>query len=259
MEGKKPGYDSGRPKEGEIDMDWGIFYGVGVGPGDPEMLTMKAARVLEEVDVLFIPKSAQEKRSLAYSIVKDTINKNWEIKELLLPMTRNREELEQHWQAGAEKVARVLREGRNAAFITLGDPTIYSTFTYLLKKLKGLEPQVKIEIIPGISSINFIAANLKQPLVEGEEDLVIVTGLRDKASLAGLIQQFDNVVVLKAGNQLDKLIEIVKESKMPLHYYFASRCGFPDAILSEEIDVIAQTQQDYLSTMIIKKAGEEKA
>ncbi len=234
-------------------MSIGKFYGIGVGPGDPELLTIKAKKILEEIDVLLIPKSKMEKRSLAFSIVKNAVDKNWETVELLLPMTKDQEELKRHWQKAAEQVLEVLKQGKDTAFITLGDPTIYSTFTYLMKYVQKLVPDIQVEIIPGISAINSISAWIKQPLAEGEESLIIVPALTEKENIENIIEQFDNVVLLKAGNQTEKVISILEEKDLLDKGFYASRCGFPDGFYTNDLNEIRGQKFDYLSTMIIKK------
>lgn len=241
-------------------MGCGKFYGIGVGPGDPELLTLKARRILEELDVILIPKSRQEKRSLALSIVRGVIDKEWEYVDLILPMTTDRNELKKHWQEAATQVIEVLQKGKDTGFITLGDPTIYSTFTYLLEHVKKLLPELLVEIVPGISAVNSISARIQQPLAESEESLVIVTALGGKEDLARLIDQFDNIVLLKAGNQTAKVVQVLKEKSINGKVYFASRCGFSDEYYTDDFESLRDKKFDYLSTMIIKKnRGDDEA
>ncbi|MCX5780738.1 MAG: precorrin-2 C(20)-methyltransferase [Firmicutes bacterium] len=234
-------------------MEIGKLYGIGVGPGDPELLTLKARRILAELDVLLIPKSKQEKRSLALSIVAASIDKQWEYVEMVMPMTTDRDELKKHWQAAAAQAAEVLTRGQDAGFITLGDPTLFSTFTYLMKYVRELLPDIQVEIIPGISAVNSISAWIQQPLAEGEESLVIVPALGEKENLKRLVDQFDNVVLLKAGNQTAKIMEVLKESNTVSRVYFASRCGFKDGFYTDDLSSLGDRKFDYLTSMLIKK------
>ena len=118
----------------------GKLYGIGVGPGDSELLTLKAARILENIPVIFSPKSSKEKESIALSIVKPIIEKRKDYKRLMLvepifPMIEDKDELEKVWSSAAEMIAQYLDSGRDVAFITLGDSSIFSTYTYVQKKL----------------------------------------------------------------------------------------------------------------------------
>lgn len=234
-------------------MSWGKFYGIGVGPGDPELLTLKAKRILEQVELLFVPKSRLEKRSVAYSIVSQVVDKPWQCIELLLPMTADPETLSQHWQEAAGVVIEQLSSGRDGAFITLGDPTLFSTFTYLLKYIKQAAPAVEVEIVPGISAVNSISAVLQEPLAEGEENLVIIPALQDQETLARLAGQFDNIVLMKAGRQIDKICSVLEQNGSNRQARLVSRCGFEEVFMSDDIFALKGQDLDYLSTVIIKK------
>jgi len=239
----------------------GKFFGIGVGPGDPELLTIKARRVLEEVNVLCVPKSGRERESLALSIVSGAVNKEWKIIELLLPMTRNQRELEKHQAEAAGKINGELVSGQDVAFITLGDPTIYSTFTYLLKFVREINPEVEVQIIPGISAINAISGWMQMPLAEGDEKLAVVPALQSEEELARVLENFDNVMILKAGKQLEKVIKVLDAAGLSNKAAFACRYGFEDGFFTTDIDSLRGTRQDYLSAMLVKRddwGGENK-
>lgn len=108
--------------------EWGTLYGIGIGPGDTELLTVKAVSVLNSVDVIFSPRSAPKKDSIARKIIEPVLKGNARVEELVFPMTKDRDTLERHWAQATEDVAEVLRSGKDAAFITLGDPFFYSTY-----------------------------------------------------------------------------------------------------------------------------------
>ncbi len=236
-------------------MSWGKFYGIGVGPGDPELLTLKAKRILEQTELLFVPKSRLEKRSVALSIVGQAIDKQWRTVDLLMPMIDDEKLLNQHWREAAQAIMQHLSKGIDGAFITLGDPTLYSTFTYLLKQLKELAPEIKVEIVPGISAVNAISATLQQPLAEGEENLIIIPALQDQETLAGLTEQFDNIVLMKAGRQIDKICAVLEDRGQDKQACLVSRCGFEDVSVHHDVFALTGQKLDYLSTVIIKKKG----
>ncbi|NLG33185.1 MAG: precorrin-2 C(20)-methyltransferase [Syntrophomonadaceae bacterium] len=233
----------------------GKLYGIGVGTGDPELLTLKAKRILEELDCLIIPKSKEEKRSLAYSIVSQVVNKQWEIIDLILPMTNDKDRLNYCWSQAASEILGILETGKDAGFTTLGDPSIFSTFGYILEQVKKLNPETQVEVIPGISAINSIAARIGQPLVQGEENLVIIPALKD-IHLEELNGIFDNLVLVKAGGQVERIIEWVDSQTKPLNTFLVSRCGFEDEVCTDNLKSIASRDLDYLSTVIIKSKKE---
>ena len=234
-------------------MPYGKFWGIGVGPGDPELLTLKAKRILEEIDFLFIPRSHSEKRSLAFSIISELIDKDWQTIDLILPMTRDKEELRKHWQAAAAKVIETLQNGQDAAFITLGDPTLFSTFTYLLNEVQKLVPDLEVEIIPGISSVTSISAWIKEPLVEGEESLLIIPAEEKFANLASYLPHFDNIMIMKAGRYIERIHNLLEAQPNRSQVFLASRCGFADGYFTSDLKSVQGQEFDYLSSVLIKK------
>ena len=167
-------------------------------------------------------------------------------------MTADESLLEQHWREAAGVIARHLSKGRDGAFVTLGDPTLYSTFTYILKQLRDLNLDIPVEIVPGISAVNAISSTLQQALAEGKEDLVISPALQDQAALNNLIGQFDNIVLM-AGRQIDKICRALEEKGQDKQAFVVSRCGFADAAIHSDIFALRGKEMDYLSTVIIKK------
>ena len=159
----------------------GKLYGIGVGPGDTELLTLKAARILKSVPVVFTPKSSKEKESIALSIVKPVLEEREDYKRLMLvtpifPMIEDKDELEKIWNSASEMIAQYLDSGRDVAFITLGDPSVFSTYAYVQKKL--IE-NYEIETVPGITSFTACAAARNKALVEQNESLTIVPKIDD--------------------------------------------------------------------------------
>lgn len=237
-------------------MPYGKFWGIGVGPGDPELLTIKAKRVLEEIDILFIPRSRSEKRSLAFSIVGQLLDKDWRTVDLLLPMTRDREELARHWQNAAALVLDTLAEGQDAAFITLGDPTLYSTFTYLLQEVKKLAPDLEVEIIPGVSSVTAISAWIKQALVENQESLLIMPAEEKFDRMGDYLKICENIMVMKAGRHIERIHTLLQAQAIPYQVFLASRCGFAEGMYTQDLASLHGQDIDYLSSILIKQNPE---
>lgn len=237
-------------------MNYGKLWGIGVGPGDPELLTLKAKRVLEQLDILLVPHSRLETRSLALSIIRDSLDKDWQTIELVLPMTRERTELQQHWRQAALTVKETLAGGQDAAFITLGDPTLYSTFTYLLKEVRGLVPGLETEIIPGVSSVTAITAWLQQPLAENQESLLIMPAQEKFTYLENHLQEFDNVMIMKAGRYTGRISELLDRQPARYQAFLASRCGFADELFTDDLSSLQGQDIDYLSSVLIKKISE---
>lgn len=226
----------------------GKLIGIGVGPGDTELLTLKAAKVLETVPVIFSPKSSKEKESIALSIVRPIIKKRKDYKRLMIvepifPMIENKEELEKVWTSASEMIAQYLNSGRDVAFITLGDSSIFSTYSYVQKKLKG---QYEIETIPGITSFTACAATRNEALVEQNDILTIVPKIDER--LEEVLEYSNSIVLMKASRNTSKLESTIKENDRPKEIYSVQNCTRENEKIIEGFS----HEKPYLTTTIIK-------
>lgn len=231
----------------------GIFYGIGVGPGDPDLLTLKAYKVLEKVDVVCIPKSRMEKESVALNIVRQALARELNILELHFPMTKDKEELAKNWDANTEKVVEILNQGKSVALITIGDPLLYSTYSYVMERILQNHQDIQVETIPGISSAFACASELNMILAEEEESLGIVPANSDKEYLLKAIQSFDNIFLMKVAKSYDLILDILEESNFQGRAYLISRCGHPDQLVTSNLQELKGKEIHYLSSMLIKK------
>ena len=199
-------------------MNRGKLYGVGVGPGDPELLTLKARRILLEADVVAVPdKGSGEKTAL--NIVRDVV----EGKTLLpcpTPMVRDKALLDGCYGEIAARICALLDEGKTVAFITLGDPTLYSTYIYVHKKV--LARGYAAELIPGVPSFCAVAARLNTSLCEGAERLLIVPASHDAADCLDIRA---NKVFMKAGRAIGELREQLAGRGMLDKASLVANCG----------------------------------
>jgi precorrin-2/cobalt-factor-2 C20-methyltransferase len=234
----------------------GKFYGIGVGPGDPELLTLKAYRILNEVDVICIPKSKMERDSVALNIVRPLLKEEKEIVELHMPMTKDAAVLEQEWQAGAAIIASYLQKGKNVAFITIGDAMLYSTYTYLMARVKAIDPDVEVASVPGITSFAASAAALNVPLAEGEERLAIIPSIEDPQKLPEVLSQFHNAVLMKVAPHYDEILDVLDRLGIKDKAVFVSRCSTPMQQLEYDLEKLRGTKPDYLSLILVKQQGE---
>ncbi|NCO66742.1 MAG: precorrin-2 C(20)-methyltransferase [Candidatus Aquicultor secundus] len=235
----------------------GRLYGIGIGPGDTQLLTLKSVEVLNSVDVIFTPRSAPKRNSIARKIIEPALKGKAQIIELTFPMTKDKGELESHWSTAAAEVAGILREGKNAAFVTLGDPFFYSTYIYLYNKLKEEYPEADIITLPGISSAFASASAAGVPIAIGDEKLAIIPLPRDTAAIRPYLEMFDTVIILKVGEKLRGLIDVLTELGLQDNAVLVqkvSQKGSERIItglsgLSEaELDEVG-----YLSTVMVKK------
>ena len=232
----------------------GTLYGIGVGPGDPELITLKALKVLERVPHIFASCSTKNSYSLALNIVRCHLN-GAGIEHLPFPMTREPQVLEEAWEKNAQRVLEVLGTGADAAFVTLGDPLTYSTFGYLLKTLKRLHPEVRVITIPGITSYSAAAALTHIPLTEGEESFYLVSGALGAARLREVVDKSDNIVMLKTYRNFEEIYQALEELDLLDRATCISRCGLDGETVVENLRDLKGQPVPYLSMIIIKKKG----
>ncbi|QNB45675.1 precorrin-2 C(20)-methyltransferase [Thermanaerosceptrum fracticalcis] len=233
----------------------GKFYIMGVGPGDPKLLTIKAYEILQKAAVVAIPYSKQEKDSVAFNIVKEYVPPSCQILSLLMPMTRNQELLKKAWQEAAAQVAAPLKKGLDVVFITIGDPAIYSTGMYIYQELKTLVSELRCETVPGITSFTASAASLNLPLALGTEPLLVVPHVVSKERLKGILAQYPNVVLLKVTANFPEIVTGLEEMGLLNKAVFVSRCGQAGEFISFDLKSLDPRSLDYLSLVIIRKEG----
>lgn len=233
----------------------GKIYGLGVGPGDPELLTIKAYRILQEVDLLCVPKSKAEKQSLALSVVNKAVNRDFEVLELLFPMTHDPEILKNHWDEATEQMVKQVRSGKNIAFITIGDPMFYSTYAYVLHRVKEKYPGISIETVPGVTAFSACASLLNAPVTESDEKLVVIPAVYGIEAVKKAIQDYENVILMKVNRLYDQVVNLLKEQQMLDKAVYISRCGYREEFYTTELEKLIGQDKDYMSMMIIRKAG----
>lgn len=244
----------------------GKLYVIGVGPGDPELLTLKAVRILKEMQCICVPKGREEGSSLALSIVKRAINLDGkEIIEAHFPMRKTKTNtptlqhpnapdcgLNTKWQETIETVYSKLNKGIDMAFITIGDPTIYSTFFYLYDKLLELNPELCIEIIPGVSSINAAAARADLSLSLADEKIAILPATYTD-NIKEILEKFDTIVLMKVHRVFDKILNMLDDMKLTDNAVYISRAGMEDEKIFKNIRDIKEPDLNYFSMVIVKK------
>ncbi len=234
----------------------GKVYGIGVGPGDSDYITVKAVKLLGELDVVFSASSTRNDFSLALEIARPHLPENAEIRDLAFPMTRNSAVMEDAWENNAAIIAGEASRGKRVAFLTLGDPLIYSTFGYVLQKLQGNYPDVEVEVVPGITSYQAAAARTNRVLVEGEESLLLTSGVYGGENIRKLDGKVENVVLLKAYKNLGGIADVLEEQKMLERATAVVRCSREDEFITGDLRGLAEQKPDYWTLVMAKKEGE---
>jgi precorrin-2/cobalt-factor-2 C20-methyltransferase len=254
---------------------WGTFYGIGMGPGDPGLLTRKAFKLLTTVPVIFYPSCGGKADGFALDILHrvfadaegETADAGTNLQHssqsssvlgrcrpLSTTMVRGADTARPHWADAAEVVAAVLQNGQDAAFITEGDPALYSTFVYLQVALAERFPQARIEVVPGVSSVSAAAAGTAFPLALGEERVAIVPATYDPAFLERALEAFDTVVLLKVNRVLDQLITILEQRGLLTGAVFVERCGTSRERIVRDVASLRGQRAHYFSLILVRKA-----
>ncbi len=239
----------------------GKFIGIGVGPGDPELITLKAAKALKAADVICVPKSHARKTSMALGMVKQILNERdapAEVLELVFPMTKDDLNNRKLWVENAAIVASKAKKG-NVAFITLGDPMLYSTFLYLYECVKETYPELELEIIPGVTSVTAAAASSKLPLAEKEEVVSIIPSDLDPARIEETAKHADTLVFMKCAYHIKEFLPILLKAGFTENSTTAlvKRCTLPEEkVLVGKLSDVASWDitEDYFSVAIVKKS-----
>ena len=231
----------------------GTLYGIGVGPGDPELVTVKAAKILGQVDIVFAAASTKNHHSLAKDIARPYIPEATPLTLLKFPMTRDKDETRNAWKQHARTIIAALESGQDVAFLTLGDAMTYSTFGYIVKLISTSAPHLKIETIPGISSYQAAAARLNTPLVEGEESLMVVSGAKGGNRLREMAAKPDNVVFLKAYRNVKDITQAIRESGSYPESVGIKNCGHEDEEIIPNIEALNKQAPNYWTLIIAKK------
>ena len=233
---------------------------VGCGPGDPELLTVKAVKAIKNADTIMCPTSKEGKESIAYAIVSSIVNdsKKPEVVNLVFPMVKDKDILEDTWEKNTKTIAESVRSGKNVVYLTVGDPSLYSTWIYIHRELKEKYPDVKINIIPGIVSMFAFASKVGISIAEGDETMAVVPACYDLGKVKETAKNCDTMIFLKDGRYFDQVISLLKEAGFPDTSLFAiaQDVGTDQEIVKKLTlgEVTKETfTNKYFSIMVVKR------
>ena len=231
----------------------GTFYGIGVGPGDPGLLTVRAVEILREAKVVFAASSPKNDYSMALNIAREHLNGEVDIRFLNFPMVRDPGELEQAWSENARRVLGTLESGRDAVFVTIGDPLTYSTYGYLMRTILEMAPDTPIETIPGITAYQAAASRLNVPLMEAEEALVVVSGVAGSEEVKRIAKCAENLVIMKAYRNFDEIVDALESLPESRDIYVVSHCGLDNEMVCRDARQLRGEKMPYMSLLIAKR------
>ncbi|KPV55975.1 precorrin-2 C20-methyltransferase [Paenibacillus sp. A3] len=232
----------------------GTLYGLGVGPGDPELITVKAFRLLKESPVIAYPRKKSGAKSYALAITElyvDTREK--EMVSLTFPMTKDREALEKQWNKTVDTVWGYLSQGKNVAFVTEGDPMLYSTYIHLMRLMKERHPEVEAVSIPGISSVLAAASRLGLPLADGDEQVAVVPATDDYEAMRRALETHDCVVFIKVAKVIDLMLTVLRDLGLVDKAAVLTKVTSAEELIWRNMEELAGRELEYLTLMVVRK------
>ncbi len=237
----------------------GVLYGVGVGPGDPGLLTFNAFRILKAVPVIAMPDSGREGDSIALTVVKGALDESIinakEILKLYLPMTKEAGSLRRARLDAARVIAECLKEGLDVAFITIGDPLFYSTFSYLVPLLKEILPEANVATVSGVTSVTAASAAIGIPLTEADESMAVVPATYGMEEIRNALEHHDTVVLMKINKVIEGVLDLLAEMELTDKAVYIGRASWQGEEIVRNVENLRDGKVDYFSMMIIRKAA----
>jgi precorrin-2/cobalt-factor-2 C20-methyltransferase len=236
-------------------MNYGILHGVGVGPGASDLMTLRAVRVLQSVPVIAIPRRSEFVPSLAWEIAKPNLGEipGQERLFLTFPMTKDPELLRPAWNTAFSQIGTRLERGLDVAFITEGDPLVYSTFIYLLREAGERWPGVRVEVVPGVSSITAVPATILTPVADGQERIAILPATYGVDDLADVLERFDTVILMKVGSVMPAVVEALERTGLLGHAIYVSKATTGQQRIIRDVRSLRNDRCDYFSMVVVTR------
>jgi precorrin-2/cobalt-factor-2 C20-methyltransferase len=231
----------------------GTFYGVGLGPGDPELLTRKAMRILSEVDWIFYPFEARTGTSFSRRILAALAVPTTKCRQVSLGMAQDRGPDQHTYATAAETMAGELLQGKSVAWVTQGDPLFYSTFIHLYLEMRRRFPDVPITIVPGVTSPSAAAAAAGVPVSLLEEKVAVVPAVYGLEHLPALLDDFATVFLMKVHTVFDQLLETLAVLPHRVQAVYAERVGTPEERLVTDLYTLRGQKLSYFSLVILRQ------
>lgn len=238
-------------------MPRGTLYGIGVGPGDPEWITVKAARILAQCVHVCVPRSRAANESVALDIARTYLRTDAVVHELSFPMTADEAVLQQSWQQAAATVLGILDTGADCCFLTLGDALLYSTYIYLLRELRVLCPEVAVVTVPGITAFSAAAALTNFPVGQKKQPVTIVPAADDLTPFAAALDRGGTVILMKVGGRLQTVLEVLEARGLLQQAIFVSHAGMAEQRVETDLRRLRGAAEDvgYLSIILVQAGG----
>lgn len=231
-------------------MHKGCFYGVGVGPGDPELITLKALRLIQKaavVSYLANETGSSQARNIAYEAFADVAADQVEI-PICMPMSTDRRLANVAYDEGAEQIWQQLNNGHDVVFLCEGDPLFFGSFAYLLERL---QEEFECQVVPGISSVHAASAALKEPLTMLKESFVVVSGRHSDEQIRQALIQHDSVVIMKAGQARPRILALLDATGRSKDARYLEYIGRDSQRVVPQIKALPDETGPYFSLFVV--------
>ncbi|MCR5833589.1 MAG: precorrin-2 C(20)-methyltransferase [Selenomonadaceae bacterium] len=233
----------------------GTFYGIGVGTGDPELLTVKAINALKKIDVLIAPKTEKKDDSVALSIAQPYLKSDAQIVYQTFPMVKDfadDNEVLAVFESNRDEILQLLRSGKDVGFATIGDPMFYSTYIYIFRLLK--DSGVNVETIAGVPAFLAIASQIGRPLVFGNDIITIIPATANLDAINHALDNSDATVIMKVYKNFPEIVDALKSRNMLDDAVLVSRAGLDDEKIITDIAAHKDDSLNYLSTILTRRS-----
>ncbi len=232
-------------------MQLGTLYGISVGTGDPELITVKGLRILQKSAIVAFPAGLDNRVGVAEDIISIWLKPEQITLALDFPYVRDFDTLQQAWHNSAQQVWHHLRQGKDIAFACLGDVSFYSTFTYLAQTLQQLYPEAKVETVPGVCSPMAIASVLKIPLTVNSQRLVVLPAIYTISDLEAVLDWAEIVVLLKVSSVYQQVWQVLQQRGLFESSWIVEKATFRDQKVYNNLGNYPQLKLSYFSVLLI--------
>lgn len=228
-----------------------MVYGVALGPGDPELLTIKALRVLKESDVIFYPGSSYQgvKKSYVYPLLKYHQLKDKNLRGFYLEMSDDRSQSKKVYASTAKEIQQLVKIGKKVAVVCEGDLSLYASFSYVLEHLKKLD--IPVELIPGINSFSLGAAKHQTHLSLLNDKIAVVPRVKSIEEIESYFTKFNTLVLMKVKTSWKHFYKELAQKTW--QFYYCERLGTDKEYITTNLQEISEREIPYFSLLIIKK------
>jgi len=236
-------------------MSYGRLYGVGAGPGAPDLMTLRAVRVLQTSRVLALPRSSDYGASMAWRIVQPVIGEipGQERLFLTFPMNREPERVRPAWDRAFATIGERLERGLSVAFVTEGDPSLYSTFIYLQREAPRRWPGIDVDVVPGVSSIAAVPAVTGVPLADGLERIAILPANYGVDDLGRVLDAFDTTIIMKIGGEMARVVSVLQAKGLLDRALYVSKATMPEQRVVRDLRSVAEERGDCFAMIVVAR------